>query len=153
FSTISWGTALRKDYCSASNPLLHMAASLLPLHGDPKIYHMITFLSALLVWPLLSWAYYRRYSKYGTDWLWASFGASTILISPTFRSSAFWGTTDWVPLLFCAGTSLLLSRFQDTEADEARTIGPLNLVVLAIVSASAFYTRQYYAFLPIFTAW
>ena len=130
-----------------------MIASLLPLHGNQKIYHVITFVVGLLIWPLLSWAYYRRYSKYGIDWLWALFGASTILISPSFRSSAFWGTTDWLPFAFCAGTSLLLSRFQDSEADKARAIGPFTLVALAAVSACAFYTRQYYAFLPVFAAW
>ena len=152
FSTMSWGTAIA-DYYSPENPLLYMIASLLPLHGDQKIYHVITFVVGLLIWPLLSWAYYRRYSKYGIDWLWASFGASAILISPGFRSSAFWGTTDWLPLVFCAGTSLLLSRFQDSEAHKARAIDPFTLVALAIVSSCAFYTRQYYAFLPVFAAW
>jgi hypothetical protein len=152
FSTTSWGTALA-DYSSATNPLLYMIAGLLPLHGNQKIYHVITFVVALLVWPLLSWAYHRRYSKYGVDWLWAAFGASTILISPSFRASAFWGTTDYLPFVFCVGTSLLLSRYQDSEAHEAQAIDPFTLVALAVVSVCAFYTRQYYAFLPIFAAW
>jgi hypothetical protein len=152
FSTMSWGTAVA-DYNASMNPLLYMIASLLPLHGDQKLYHRITFVVGLLIWPLLSWAYYRRYSKCGIDWLWASFGASTILISPSFRSSTFWGNTDWLPFAFCAGTSLLISRFQDSEADKARAVGPFTLVVLAVVSACAFYTRQYYAFLPVFAAW
>jgi hypothetical protein len=152
FSTTSWGTAVA-DYKSPMNPLLWMIASLLPLHGDQKIYHGITFVFGFLIWALLSWAYYRRYSKYGIDWLWASFGASAILISPTFRSSTFWGDSDWLPFAFCAGTSLLLSRFQDSETYEARAIGPFSLIALAVVSSCAFYTRQYYAFLPVFAAW
>ena len=152
FSALPWSTAVA-DYYSPENPLLYMIASLLPIHGDPQIYHVITSVGGLLIWPFLSWAYYRRYSKYGIDWLWASFGASAILISPTFRSSAFWGNTDWLPVAFCAGTSLLLSRFQDSETDKARAIGPLTLVALAAVSACAFYTRQYYAFLPVVAAW
>jgi hypothetical protein len=152
FSTTSWGIAVA-DYNAAMNPLLYMIASLLPLHGDQKIYHGITFVVGLLIWPLLSWAYYRRYSKYGIDWSWASFGASAILISPTFRSSTFWGNTDWLPFAFCAGTSLLLSRFQDSEAYEGRAIGLFTLIALAVISACAFYTRQYYAFLPVFVAW
>jgi hypothetical protein len=153
FSSISWGTAVADYGGSANNPLLYMIASLLPLHGDQKIYHVITFVAALLTWPLLSWAYYRRYSNYEIDWFWASFGASAILISPSFRSSAFWGTTDYLPLVFCAGTSLLLSRFQDSEGEKAQTIGLFTLVALAATSACAFYTRQLYAFLPIFAAW
>ena len=152
FSTMSWGTAVA-DYYNPENPLLYMIASLLPLHGDPELYHVITFVGGLLIWPLLSWAYYRRYSKYGIDCLWASFGASAILLSPSFRSSTFWGNTDWLPLAFCAGTSLLLSRFQDSEAYKVRAISLLTLIVLALVSACAFYTRQYYAFLPIFAGW
>jgi hypothetical protein len=152
FSTTSWGTAVA-DYNAAMNPLLYMIASLLPLQGDQKIYHGITFVIGLLIWPLLSWAYYRRYSKYGIDWLWVSFGASAILISPTFRSSTFWGNTDWLPFAFCAGTSLLLSRFQDSETYQGRSIGPVTLIALAITSSCAFYTRQYYAFLPVFAAW
>jgi hypothetical protein len=152
FSTMSWGTAVA-DYYNPENPLLYMIASLLPLHGDQKLYHIITFLVGLLIWPLLSWAYYRRYSKYGIDRLWASFGASAILISPTFRSSTFWGDTDWFPVALCAGTSLLLSRFQDYEGDKAGAIDPFTLVALAAVSACAFYTRQYYAFLPVVAAW
>ena len=152
FSAMPWRTAVA-DYTSATNPLLYMIASLLPLHGDQKIYHVITFVAAFLIWPLLSWAYHRRYSNCGIDWLWSAFGASTILISPSFRASAFWGTTDYLPFAFCAGTSLLLSRFQDTEADKARPIGLFTLIALAVVSACAFYTRQYYAFLPIFAAW
>ena len=152
FSTMSWDTAVT-DYSSATNPLLYMIASLLPFHGDQKIYHVITFAVALLTWPLLSWAYYRRYSKYGIVWLWALFGASTILISPNFRSSAFWGNTDWLPFVFCAGTSLLLSSFQESETDKARAIGPFTLVALAAVSACAFYTRQFFAFVPVLAAW
>jgi len=152
FSTVPWGTAVA-DYGSATNPLLYVIASLLPLQGDQKIYHATTLVVALLIWPLLSWAYYRRYSNYGIDWLWASFGASTILISPNFRSSAFWGTTDFLPFVFCAGTSVLLSRLQDSEGDKARAIGLLTLVAVAAVSVCAFYTRQLYAFLPVFAAW
>jgi hypothetical protein len=130
-----------------------MIASLLPLHGNQKLYHVITFVIALLIWPLLSWAYHRRYSNYGIDWLWSAFGASTILISASFRASAFWGTTDYLPVVFCAGTSLLLSSFQDSEADKVRPIGPFTLVALAAVSTCAFYTRQYYAFVPIVAVW
>ena len=152
FATKSWGTAVT-DYSSATNPLLYVIASVLPLHGDQKMYHVIVFVVGLATWPLLTWAYYRRYSNYGIDRLWASVGASTILISPNFRSSVFWGNTDWLPFVFCAGTSLLLSRFQDSEANTTRAIGPLTLFVLAAVSACAFYTRQYYAFLPVFAAW
>jgi hypothetical protein len=152
FSTTPWGTAVA-DYKSPMNPLLWMIASLLPLHGDQKIYHGITFAFGFLIWALLSWAYYRRYSKYGIDWLWASFGASAILLSPTFRSSTFWGDSDWLPFAFCAGTSLLLSGFQDSESYEARAIGPFSLIALAVVSSCAFYSRQYYAFLPAIAAW
>ncbi|MGA8595874.1 MAG: hypothetical protein WB676_14240, partial [Bryobacteraceae bacterium] len=107
FSAMSWGAAIADPGGMANNPLLYMITSLLPLHGDQKLYHLITFLVALLIWPLLSCAYYRRYCHYGIDWLWASFGASAILLSPGFRSSAFWGTTDYLPFVFCAGTSLL----------------------------------------------
>jgi hypothetical protein len=157
FSSISWGTAVADYGGAANNPLLYAIVSLLPLHGDQKIYHVITFLAALLTWPFLSLAYYRRYSNYEIDWLWALFGASAILISPSFRSSAFWGNTDYLPLVFCAGTSLLLSRFQDaegnSEGEKARRIGLLTLVALTATSVCAFYTRQLYAFLPIFAAW
>jgi hypothetical protein len=157
FSSISWGTAVADYGGAANNPLLYAIASLLPLHGDQKIYHVITFLAALLTWPFLSWAYYRRYANYEIDWLWALFGASAILISPSFRSSAFWGNTDYLPLVFCAGTSLLLSRVQDaegnSEGEKTRRIGLLTLVTLAATSVCAFYTRQLYAFLPIFATW
>src|SRR6516164_4470335 len=139
FSSISWGTAVADYGGAANNPLLYAIASLLPLHGDQKIYHVITFLAALLTWPFLSWAYYRRYSNYEIHWLWALFGASAILLSPSFRSSAFWGNTDYLPLVFCAGASLLLSKFQDSEADEARTVSPFFLLALAATSACAFY--------------
>jgi hypothetical protein len=151
FSTMPWSTAVAKDYPVANNPLLYIIASLLPLHGDQRVYHVITFLIGLLIWPLLAWAYNRRYSNYGINWLWALFGASIILISPCFRSSAFWGTTDYLPFIFCAGTSLLLSRFQDSGTDE--TLRLSTLVALAAISACAFYIRQFYAFLPVIAAW
>ena len=153
FSTTSWGTAIAKDYPVSNNPLLYMLFGLLPLHGDQKVYHVITFLIALIIWPLLAWAYHSRYSDQGIDWLWALFGASIILISPCFRSSAFWGTTDYAPFLFCAGTSLLLSRFQDFGTHKARALRPSTLVALTTISACPFYIRQFYAFLPIITAW
>jgi hypothetical protein len=152
FSTLPWSKAIT-DYYNPENPLLYMLASLLPLHGDPKTYHVITFAGGLLTWPLLSWAYYCRYSRYGIDWLWALFGASAILLSPSFRSSTFWGNTDWLPFAFCAGTSLLLSRFQDPESGDVRTVSAYTLVALTVISACAFYTRQYYAFLPVVAAW
>ena len=155
FSTTSWGTAVADygGFPAANNPLLYMIISLIPLHGDQKIYHAMTFVLALLTWLLLSWAYYRRYSNHGIGWLWALFGASAILISPTFRSSAFWGTTDWFPFVFCAGTSVLLSRFQDSDSDKSSAIGPFTLMALGAVSASAFYSRQFYAFVPVLAAW
>jgi hypothetical protein len=155
FSATSWGTAVADygGFPAANNPLPYMIISLIPLHGDQKAYHVTTFVLALLTWHLLSWAYYDRYFNQGISWLWALFGASTILISPTFRSSAFWGTTDWVPFVFCAGTSLLISRFQDSETDKVSAIGPLTLFALAAVSASAFYSRQFYAFVPVMAAW
>jgi hypothetical protein len=152
FSAMPWGTAVA-DYPSATNPLLYLIVSLLPLRGDQETYHVITFAVALLIWPLLARAYYRRYSNLEIGWLWALFGASAILISPSFRSSAFWGITDYLPFVFCAGTSLLLSTFQDSEPRGARAVGPFALVALAAVSACAFYTRQFYAFLPLFAAW
>jgi hypothetical protein len=152
FSTTPWSTAVA-DYRAAFPPLIFIVGGLLSLHGDEKIYHGATLILGLLIWFLLSWAYHRRYSKFGIDWLWASFGASAILISPTFRSSTFWGNSDWLPFAFCAGTSLLLSRFQDSETYQARAIGPFTLIALAVVSSCAFYTRQYYAFLPVFAAW
>jgi hypothetical protein len=153
FSQISWSTAIAHDYCAANNPLLYVIASMLPIHGSQEIYHTITFSIGLVTWPLLAWAYHCRYSQNGIDWLWASFAASAILISPGFRSSAFWGTTDYLPLLFCAATSLLLSKFQDCEAHKADALGLFPLAALASVSACAFYTRQYYAFLPACAAW
>jgi hypothetical protein len=152
FSTMQWHKAV-VNYHSTSNPLLYILASLLPLHGNQKLYHAITFTSGLLIWPLLSWAYYRRYCKFGINWLWASFGASAILVSPSFRSSAFWGNTDWLPYAFCAGTSLLLSKYQDSEAEKVSTVGLFSLIAVAVVSSCAFYTRQYYAFLPVVAAW
>lgn len=153
FSTTPWVTAIAKDYCTANNPLLYVIASLLPIHGDQRVYHAITFFVAFLIWPLLAWAYHRRYSKFGIDWLWALFGASAILVSPGFRSSAFWGDTDYLPFLFCAGTSLLISEFQDSAPDKGRAMSPFTLVALAVISSCAFYTRQYYAFVPAFAAW
>lgn len=152
FSTMSWSMAAA-DYPSATNPMLYILASLSPFHGDQDSYRRMSFAIAFLVWPLLTWAYYRRYSKYGIDCLWSLFAASTILISPGFRSSAFWGTTDYLPFVFCAGTSLLLSKIQDSEAHEARPIGPLSLITLAVVSSCAFYDRQFYAFLPAVAAY
>ena len=152
FSTMSWSTAAA-DYPSATNPLLYLIASLSPFHGDQGSYRVISFAIALLTWPLLTCAYHRRFSKYGIDWLWSSFGASAILISPTFRSSAFWGTTDYLPFVFFAGTSLLLSRIQDSEGPQAPAIGPLSLITVAVVSSCAFYDRQFYAFLPAFAAY
>jgi hypothetical protein len=89
FSTTSWATAIANNYCTANNPLLYMIASLLPLHHDQRIYQAITFSVAFVIWPLLAWAYHRRYSKYGADWLWASFGASAILISPVSAPQHF----------------------------------------------------------------
>jgi hypothetical protein len=151
FSEMPWNTAIAKDYPVANNPLLYIIFSLAPLHGNQKIYHVITFLIGLLIWPLLAWAYNRRYSNHAINWLWALFGASLILVSPCFRSSASWGTTDYLPFIFCAGTSLLLSRFQDSGTDE--TLRLSTLVALAAISACAFYVRQFYAFLPIISAW
>jgi hypothetical protein len=152
FSTMSWSAAAA-DYPSATNPLLYILASLSPFHNDQRTYRGMSFAIALLTWPLLTWAYHRRYSNNGIDWLWALFGASTILISPSFRSSAFWGTTDYLPFVFCAGTSLLLSRIQDSEDHESRPIGLFFLIAVAVVSSSAFYDRQFYAFLPAFAAY
>lgn len=152
FSTNAWSAAVR-DYGSATDPLFYMIASVVPFHDDQNIYRTASSAAAFAVWPLLAWAYYCRYQKFGIGLLWALFGASTILISPNFRSAAFWGITDWLPFVFCACTSLLLSSFQDSETDKTDTISPFTLIALALVSACAFYARQFYAFVPACAAW
>lgn len=152
FSASAWSVATR-DYSSATNPLFYMIVSVLPLHDDQNTYRTVSSATAFAVWPVLAWAYYCRYQKFGVGLLWALFGASTILISPSFRSAAFWGITDWLPFVFCACTSLLLSGFQDSETNKTGAISPLTLIALAVVSACAFYARQFYAFVPVCAAW
>jgi hypothetical protein len=152
FSTSAWSAAVR-DYSSATNPLFYMIVSMVPLHDDQNIYRTVSTAAAFAVWPVLGWAYYCRYQKFGIGLLWALFGASAILISPNFRSAAFWGITDWLPFVFCACTSLLLSGFQDSDANKTGAISPFTLIALAVVSACAFYARQLYAFVPICAAW
>lgn len=152
FSKNAWSVAVR-DYQSGTDPLFYMIASVIPFHDDQNVYRTASTAAAFAVWPLLAWAYYCRYQKFGNGLLWALFGASTILISPNFRSAAFWGITDWLPFVFCACTSLLLSSFQDSEADKTDAISPFTLIALAVVSACAFYARQFYAFVPACAAW
>lgn len=152
FAASAWSSAV-KDYTSATNPLFYMIFSIVPLHDNQNIYRAVSSVTAFAVWPVLAWAYYCRYQKFGIGLLWAVFGASTILISPNFRSAAFWGITDWLPFVFCACTSLLMSGFQDSEPNKTGPINPLTLIALAVVSACAFYARQLYAFVPICAAW
>ena len=55
-----------------------------------------------------------------------------------------WYVTSIVKIPRCEGNS---------EGEKTRRIGLLTLVALAATSVCAFYTRQLYAFLPIFAAW
>jgi hypothetical protein len=155
FSQMPWRLAV-VDYPSATNPLLYMVASLLPL-GE-KAYRILSTVLAFVIFLFISWAYHRRFSRSKVNWLWALFAASSVLISPSFRSAAFWGNTDCLPFLFSAIASISLSHFQNAPAKNSatkrwRAIDAFNLVVIVVTSSCAFYTRQFYAFVPVIAAW
>ena len=151
FAIMPWRTALA-NYYNPENPLLYIIASLLPLHGDPKLYHAITFAAGLSFG-----LFFRRHTIVDiVNSVLIGCGRHLGQARPAFADFPLidvLGDTYWLPFAFCAITSLLLSRSQDAETERARPISPFTLIALAMVSSCAFYTRQYYAFVPIIAAW
>ncbi len=134
------------DYNSATTPLFHILESFNPTLGHDTDFRASNLLLALLTVVLVTFAMLRRFAADATlRWPILLMGAS-ILLSPYFRAEAYWASTDILPIFFLALTALLILPTQDGDA---QNLHPFLLILLAaLFSWSAFYTRQTYLFAP-----
>lgn len=154
FADQPWLTVLR-DYPSATTPLQHILMGCLPWVHDPSAYRLTSFLLGTACLLVFGCAVYRRFERVWPDRTMtasmSALAASAVAVSPGFRSAAFWGDTDALPLLFTALVCLLLhDRATGTWRDH---VPPGRAVAVAVISAAAFYTRQLYIFVPVLSFW
>lgn len=140
-----WAQTL-PDYDSATTPLFHILESFNPTLGYDTAFRASNLLLALLTVILVTFALVRRFAGEITLlWPILLVGAS-ILLSPYFRAESYWASTDILPIFFLTVTALFILPVQDGEP---QTLNPFLLILLtAIVSWCAFYTRQTYLFAP-----
>ncbi len=133
-----------RDYSSATTPLFHMLASWNPLLGRDTAFRASNVCFSLLV----TWLYVallrRRFSDVPGARTASLLMGAALLLSPYFESTTYWPITDTLPIFFLLAAAALMP-------DAARPAGKRRIALLALFSAAAFYTRQNYLFLPVYT--
>ncbi|MBV8589080.1 MAG: hypothetical protein JO212_03310 [Acetobacteraceae bacterium] len=142
--------ALREDP-SATPPLHHMLMAALPWVHDEFAYRLTGFAFGTAVLVAFAIAVRRRFALVWPDGSLALLATGAVALSPGLRSASFWGNTDVLPLLFTALTALLLRDRSTGTWHSSAT--PTRIGGVALLSAAAFYTRQNFIFLPLFSFW
>lgn len=149
FASEPWNVAIR-DYPSAEAPLFFILAANNPLLGNELLFDIFYSAMAVGIAVLFAYALHARFAAFQAQWPWALLAGTTILLSPYFRAAAYWINTDDLPFLFVIVTCLCLLPLLDKE--RSPSLNPSLLIPLvAVVSSCAFYTRQFYLFLPIYS--
>ena len=146
FTTMPWRVAVR-DYPSATNPLAYMVASLVP--WSQFGLRLANTVLGVATAGMLALACRVRL---GMNWGPAALAGCLILLSPAFRATAFWANTDTLALFLAVFAALLLclaARFRRPSL----ALQVCLTIIVAGVAAGAFYTRQFYAFVPVAAAW
>ena len=140
-----------RDYPTATMPLQHLLMAQLPWVHDPFAYRLTGFAIGTAALVMFGIAVHHRFALVWRNPNLPLLAAAAVALSPGLRSAAFWGNTDALPLLLMALTVLML---YDGRTGNWRKSASLGLViVVALTTAAAFYTRQFYAFLAIFCFW
>jgi hypothetical protein len=134
------------DYNSATTPLFHILESFNPTLGHDTAFRVSNLLVALLTVVLVTFAMLRRFASQAELRSPVLLIGASILLSPYFRAESYWASTDILPIFFLALTAILILPTQDGDLE---TFNPYLLILLAaLFSWSAFYTRQTYLFAP-----
>jgi hypothetical protein len=150
FHTRPWLEVLR-NYHSATTPLFHMLESFNPLLGHDAAFRASNIIVSLVVYALYIIALCRRFPDVPQVRSWAALLGAALLLSPYFQSTAYWPITDTLPLFFMLVVFLLLNPIENGQPRHEKTLHPVvRILLLAVLSMCAFYTRQSYLFLPLF---
>jgi hypothetical protein len=151
FHTHPWLQVL-PNYPSATTPLFHMLESFNPLLGHDAAFRASSFVFSLLLYGLYIVALRKRFADMSQVRSWAALLGAALLLSPYFQSTTYWPVTDTLPLFFMLVIFLLVQPIQDrTTQQEKTTIHPIaSILLLALLSVCAFYTRQSYLFLSLY---
>lgn len=138
-----------QDYPSATTPLQHMFMAALPWVHDPVAYRLSSFCIGTLALLIFGLAVKRRFELRYPSASMATVATAAVALSPGFRSATFWGDTDALPLLFTAIVSLVLHDRKTGTWRETVSLG--RITIAAVAGAAAFYTRQLYIFVPVWS--
>jgi hypothetical protein len=140
-----------RNYPSATTPLQHILMASLPWVHDAFAYRLTSFLLGTVCLVVFGLAVKRRFEAlYPTNTI-AVLATAAVALSPGFRSATFWGDTDALPLLF---TAIVCLTLHDRSSGTWReSLSPGRIIAVAAAGAAAFYTRQLYIFVPIWSFW
>ena len=138
-------------YNSATTPLFHILESFNPLLGHDTAFRATNTFLSLLVCALFALTIGRRFEPIPASRACTLLIGSSVLLSPYFRAESYWVSTDIFPLFLVIVTALLLDPIQDNhQAAKSQESLLVRILLLAVVSWSAFYCRQTYLFLPFY---
>lgn len=129
-------------YDSTSLPLHYILSKIISLSNNKDQYQVIWFLFSflgLLFFYLMLLKKFDLKNKININIL---FLASTILLSPYFRTSAFWGLEENIGIILMLITLYYYLCFKNTKKN-------VFFIFTIFFASLTFYTRQSYLFLPI----
>ena len=129
-------------YDSTSLPLHYILSKIIFSNDNPDQYQLFWFLFSFIG---LLFFYLMLSQKFGLKnkiTINILFLASTILLSPYFRTSAFWGLEENTGIVMMLITLYFYLYFQNTKKN-------IFFVLTIFFASVTFYSRQSYLFLPI----
>lgn len=146
FHVNSWSEAVR-NYSSATTPLFHILGSLNPLLGHDKSFRASYMLFCLAFYFVFVYLLRLRFREMGSSKEWAWIVGGTLLLSPYFRSQAFWPMTDNLALIFVILSAVLIEIILKDKRKLSGSAHKLLIASILLSCLCAFYTRQTYLFL------
>jgi hypothetical protein len=150
FHTRPWLQVLR-NYPSATTPLYHMLQSFNPLLGNDTAFRASNLIFSLVVYSLYMIALRKRFADAPQVRSWAALLGAALVLSPYFQGQTYWPITDTLPLFFVLVVFLLFDPIENGSTQHKKMLHPgFRMLLLAVLSVCAFYTRQSYLFLPLY---
>tara|TARA_Y100001970_G_scaffold293563_1_gene441212 strand:- start:38 stop:1336 length:1299 start_codon:yes stop_codon:yes gene_type:complete len=136
-----------KEYITSRTPIVYLFHEIFnPLTHDIESFRLSVLIFSLLIPILFFYCLKQKFVK--EDNLLLLLISSTILLSPYFRTSAYWGLEENFGIAFLLLSFLFLNNFLNCEEKKKNKIH-IDLIALTFFSSCSLYFDQKLIFIPL----